>query len=166
MKSRTTLIAFGLIAALAGCGESGSDTTSDAQRAADQLTGDATGAAADNPLCKLFTAEELEAYVGEPLNGPRNAAMGSGCQWPAKDDDGDVMLQVIPASYHANPRGAEGYREIPDLGPKSYVVFQLQSWLAATLVGDESVMAAVAGQGASPEKAEALLRETLKRRAK
>jgi hypothetical protein len=45
-----------------------------------------------------------------------NAAMGSGCQWAAKDYDGDMMVQVVPASYHEEPKLAKSFQAMPGLG--------------------------------------------------
>ena len=72
----------------------------DPKKAAGILTGDAKGSAATNPMCKLFTAAEASKYVGKAVGAGENAAMGSGCQWTANDDDGDMMVQIVSASYH------------------------------------------------------------------
>lgn len=42
--------------------------------------------------------------------------MGSGCQWAAKDDSGDVLIQIVPKSYHRTPTMADGYKKLPDIG--------------------------------------------------
>ena len=154
-----------LAAALAACGEaSTSNSSSEAQRAADALTGDSKGEPSDNALCKLFTPDELAVYAGEPLDGPRNAAMGSGCQWPAKDGEGEIMLQVVPKRYHRNTTMADGYKKLPDLGLEGNVSPDMGDWIATTIVGEDSVIASVAGKSASAAQAAALLRETIKRR--
>lgn len=155
-----------LAASLVACGDSGPTTTppADAQRTADALTGDAAGAAGDNAVCKLFTPGELAAYAGEALEPGRNAAMGTGCQWVAKDGEGDVMIQIVPKSYHRNPTLADGYARLADLGEQGNVTPDMGGWVAATIIGEESILTSVAGQSATAASAEALLRETIKRR--
>jgi len=155
------LVSLLVAVALAACGPS--TPASDAKQTADALTGDSKGAANLNPLCKLFTPAELEAYVGEPLGAPDTAAMGTGCQWLANDNQGNVLLQIVPKSYHRDPHLADGYKKLPDLGVESNVAPDMGGWIAATIVGEESIIASVAGKSASEAQAVALLRETIKR---
>lgn len=56
----------------------------DPKKTAAQLTGDAKGSAANNPVCKLFTPAEASKYAGKTVGAGQNAAMGSGCQWAAR----------------------------------------------------------------------------------
>lgn len=165
---RVSLLA--LLVALSGCFEkttdaaaSASDAPASARDIAAKLTGDDKGAAADNAVCKLFKAKELEPYVGEPLGKHGNAAMGSGCQWPAKDDTGDVLIQVVSKEYFEPHTGAETYQEIKGLGERAFSEHAYDGWLASALVGERALVAMVAGEKASRETAEALLRETAKR---
>ena len=136
----------------------------DPKKTADQLTGDAKGSAANNPACKLFTAAEASKYVGKTVGEGKNAAMGSGCQWAAKDYDGDMMVQIVPASYHEQPTLAKGFKAIPELGTKGFVIPEMGGWKAAVLRGTESIIVTVAGPAASQQTAVALLKETLSRR--
>lgn len=161
---------FALLVALGGCFEKKTDASAsprDARASAGELaatlTGDDKGAAADNAVCKLFKAKELEPYVGEALGKPENAAMGSGCQWPAKDETGDVLIQVVPKEYYEPHTGAETYQEIKGLGERAFSAHAFDGWLASALVGERAIVAMVAGETASRETAEALLRETVKR---
>jgi hypothetical protein len=154
-----------LASTIVGCGESSSSSPqSEAEATKDRLTGDDKDPGAkNNPLCKLFTPGELEVYVGESLGGPTNAASGSGCQWVAKDDSGDVLIQVVAATYHVAPTGAETYKPLPDVGERGYVVHAYDGWMAGAISGDKAVIAMVAGDKATPATAEALLREVIKR---
>lgn len=136
-----------------------------AQEVADALTGDDKGAAKNNPVCALYTAKELAAYAGEPLGAPSNAAMGSGCQWLAKDGTGDVLIQIVSADYHEPHTLADGFRELPGIGERGFVERAYDGWSAGAIIGEESIMAMVGGDKASAETAEALLRETAKRRS-
>ena len=115
-------------------------------------------------MCKLFTAAEASKYVGKTVGDGKNAAMGSGCQWAAKDYDGDMMVQVVPASYHEQPTLAKGFQAMPNLGTKGFVVPEMGGWKAAVLRGEESIIVTVAGPAASQQTAVALLKETLSRR--
>jgi hypothetical protein len=156
--------------ALTGCFEAKEEAQSSsayeqAKETAAVLKGDDKGAAKDNAVCALFKAKELEAYVGEPLGPPQNAAMGSGCQWVTKDDSGDVLIQIVSADYHEPHTLADGFRELPGVGEKGFVEKAYDGWSAGAISGEESIVAMVAGDKASAETAEALLRETIKRRA-
>jgi hypothetical protein len=149
---------------VAGCDRGGGAVPPDATKTADALTGDAQGEASDTPQCKLFKPSELTAYIGEPVAAGINAGMGTGCQWLAKDQSGDVMVVVVPADYHSAPTLADGYRELPEMGEKAYVAPEMGGFVASALAGADSVKVSVAGDEASPDRAIALLKETLKRR--
>jgi hypothetical protein len=151
-----------LFLTLAACG--GSNVPQDAQKTADALTGDAKGAAADNPNCKLFTPAELETWIGEPVKAGANAGMGNGCQWAAADGEGDVMVVAVPSNYAEVPKLADGFRDMPELGEKGYVAPELGGWVAGAILGKEFVKVSVAGVKASADNAIALFKETAKRR--
>jgi hypothetical protein len=147
----------------AACG--GSSVPPEAKQVADALTGDTKGAASGNPQCRLFTADELAQYAGEPLGPGTNAAMGSGCQWAASDESGDVMIVVVPSNYHEKYSGDPTYTQWADIGTEGFSARFLDGWMAAAIVGPESIRVTVAGDGASEASAVALLRETIRRRA-
>lgn len=163
MKHALTIVALGLAALLSSCGKS---EQGQAKETASVLTGDAQGAAADNPLCKLFTAAEASAYAGVTLSAGANAAMGSGCQWadPRPDGDASVLVQSVGASYASPPTLAPTFRKLTDMGDKAYVVSELGGWDAGAPQGDQFVIVSVAGPKASADTAIALLKETLKRK--
>ena len=145
---------------IAACGDS---TTDDAQRTKDVLTGDASIKAGDHPACKLFTPDELSTYIGDALSVGQNAGMGMGCQWVTEDESGDVMIIIVPKDYHEAPRLAPGYTELPTIGEQGFVAPELGGWVAASIVGDESIRVTVAGGAASAISAQALLEETINR---
>jgi hypothetical protein len=150
---------------LIGClAAAGVASAQDPKKTADQLTGDAKGSAVNNPVCKLFTAAEASKYVGKTVENGKNAAMGSGCQWAAKDYDGDMMVQIVAASYLVPPRDAKGFQAMPDLGTKGHVVPEMGGWKAAVVKDDKAIVVSVAGPAASQQTAIALLKETLARR--
>ena len=66
----------------------------DPKPTADILTGDAKGSAA-----------EASKYVGKTVGAGENAAGGSACQWADKDDEGDMMAQIVAAR---TPSSSEG----------------------------------------------------------
>lgn len=135
----------------------------DPKKTADVLSGDAKGSAANNPVCKLFTAAEASKYAGKTVENGKNAAMGSGCQWASKDYEADMMVQIIPASYHGQPTLAKDYQAMPELGNKGYVVPQMGGWTAAVIRDKESINVSVSGPKAGKDTVVALLKETLSR---
>ncbi len=145
---------------LAGCGDASSP---DAQSTKDMHTGGAAGTAGDNPICKLFKADELTHYVGSSLGPGQNASGGLGCQWTTQDDNGDVMIVIVPKTYHEVPSLAEGYKELPGIGIQGFSAPSMGGWTAAAIVGEESIRVSAAGEAASAASAEALLQETIKR---
>jgi len=114
-----------------------------------------------NPQCKLFTSAELSKYVRVALGAPENAT--GGCIWHSIDGETDVMLTVVEARYHAEPKLAEGFRRLPDVGEKGNVRPEMGGWSASAVQGAYSAGAHVSGPGASQATAVALLKDTLKR---
>ena len=150
---------------VAACGEPRADAADEAKETAAVLTGDDKAAAADNPQCKLFTAAELEPYAGEPLGDGVNAASAFACQWPAKDDTGDVMISVFEKDYHVPSNLDPTYKPVPDVGTDGFVVHELDGWAAGAITSEtEAVKVSVAGNGATADTAVALLKEVIKRR--
>jgi hypothetical protein len=137
---------------------------SDAKKLKDQLTGDAAAKAASNPQCKLFTQVEIARYVGEPVQPGENAAGGSACQWSSKDGEADAMVQVVPSSYLVPPKLAKGFKAVPGLGAKGYVVPEMGGWAAGAVDGEVGVVVSVSGKNAKEDAAVALLQETIRRR--
>jgi hypothetical protein len=136
-----------------------------AQQAKDKLTGDAAGTPADNPQCQLFTPAEVVKYIGEAVSPGQNAALGTGCQWLAADGTGDVIIAVVPSSYHEPPSEAPGYKAVPGVGTKGFVAPQLDGWVAGAVVGEDAIRVSVAGASAGEATAIQLLQDTIARRA-
>ena len=95
----------------------------------------------------------------------KNAALGTGCQWLAADGTGDVIVAVVPSSYHEPPSAAAGYRELADVGVKGFVAPQLDGWVAGAIVGEDAIRVSAAGATASEVATVSLLQDTIKRRA-
>jgi hypothetical protein len=158
------LLGASLTVAACGGGQQSAAPT-EAQKAGAPLTGDAATAPADNPQCKLFTAAEIAKYIGEPASPGQNAALGTGCQWLAADGTGDVIIAVVPSSYHEAPTRATGYRPLPNIGTQGFVAPQLDGWVAGAIVGEDAIRVSAAGATASDETTVSLLQDTIKRRA-
>ena len=152
-----SMLALGTI----GCNKS-STAPADAQKTADALSGDAQASAASNPQCKQFTLEEVAAYEGTPVSAGKNAAMGSGCQWTDSQGNHSAMLQVIPADYHEPPSNASGYKELPDIGKRGFIVPDMGGWSAAAISGSHSVNVQT-GDKSDEAKTKAFLIEAMKR---
>jgi hypothetical protein len=135
-----------------------------AQKMAATLSGEDKIAADKNPQCQLFTPAELTKVVGMPLGPGRNAAMGTGCQWMALTGDGYVMVQVASARYHEPHTGAPGFKKLPEIGTRGFVENDL-GWRAGAIVGTQTVVVNVNGTAANEERAIALLKDTIKRKA-
>ncbi len=165
MRHATYGLVLAFTVGLAACGQSGSSTTQRAQQTADALTGDAAGAAADNPQCKMFTLTEIAIYLGAPAKLGTNAAMGTGCQWTGVTNDGAqlVMLQIVDARYHEPPSAAAGYKKLPDVGSKGFVAPGIGGWEAGAIQGDKSINVVTSGATTSEAQTIAFLREALKR---
>lgn len=159
---RTTSIMLGAL--LACCTVSFSQTKSDAKKIAGVLTGDAKGAAANNPFCKLFTKAEASAYIGATVTNVVNAAGGTGCQWEVGDGKGRMLIQALPEDYFETPSRMKGFKEMPALGRKGFVAPD-QGWTAGAIIGKEGVYADIDSKGATEAKAIELFKEVVKRRA-
>lgn len=141
-----------------------SKPNADATQMADALrsSGSATGAAATDPICKLFTSDDAAHYIG---TSARDGELSTGgCQWVAASGSGQMNVQIVPARYDEKPEGSRGYRTLPDVGPDAFVSTYLDGWLAGTVSGKEAIRAMVSGKGVTDATAIALLRETVKRR--
>lgn len=148
--------------ALSNCNKAPSAVPTEAQQTADALTGDAAGDASTNAACKNFTVAEIAGYAGTPVNAGENAAMGTGCQWAARNDHGFVMVQIVRAKDHNPTSNAPGYKELPDVGTKGFIVPDNEGGSAGAIQGDKSVNIMVT-TGATEANVLALLREALKR---
>ena len=161
--SRTRIGFFLVLSlALAGCSKSSSAVPGEAQEMADVLTGDAAGNASDNPECKKFTVAEIGAIVGKPVEAGENAAMGTGCQWSASDDNGFVMVQIVDAKDHNPASGAPGFKELPGVGTEGFIVPDAEGGSAGAIQGSHSINVMIT-TGASEAQTLAFLREVLKR---
>lgn len=122
--------------------------------------------AAEPDRCALLSAEEAAAAIGGPVGtgypaGPGNTA----CQWDGTSDDGSyVQVQVIAdPNYWSPPSLANGYRELAGLGEAAYVVPEMGGFAAGALESGQVIAVGLAGEGASEQAAEGLLRLVVER---
>ena len=158
---KTAAMALCLTIALSGCGSDTPGVPGDAQKLADTLSGDAKGAASDNPQCQLFTTAEIGGLAGEPVKAGGNAGGGLGCQWLATDGEGSVMVTVAPAQYHVETTGAPGYRPLPDAGSKGFVAGEAGGWTAGAIAADKALVISIDGSTATEANTIALLKQVI-----
>jgi hypothetical protein len=156
---------FLFLALLGACSRDTQTVHTEAQGTAAVLSGDAKGAAADNPRCRLFTTAEVANYLGEAVAAGRNAAMGAGCQWQARDGGGHVIVSIAPSNYHAPPSAVEGFKELTDVGTRGYVAPESTGWTAGAITGSSTVVVTVEGTAATEANTVALLKAAMQRHA-
>ncbi|MDR0787396.1 MAG: hypothetical protein LBG44_05970 [Gemmatimonadota bacterium] len=161
MPSENLIFVAFLGLALAGCDQA-SSASAEARQLADKLTGDADGDAKDNAQCRMFTRAEIAVYADTPVEAGRNAALGTGCQWLAQNENGFVMVQIVRAQDHNPPSAAPGFRELPGVGSDGFVINEEGSWSAGAIQDGRSINVEIS-TGAGEVQALALLREAMKR---
>ncbi|MGE0555366.1 MAG: hypothetical protein AB7R55_18200 [Gemmatimonadales bacterium] len=112
-------------------------------------------------LCKLFSAREAGRYLGTAARAGEPST--GGCQWVSSDDEADMIVQLVPADYHEPPRGAAGFKPLPEAGADGFVARYLDGWQAGAILGKEAIRVTVAGPAASEQGAAALLTEAIRR---
>ena len=152
------------VSLLGACSRDTQTVRTDAQGRAAVLSGDAKGAAADNPRCRLFTQTEIANYLGEAVAAGRNAAMGAGCQWLARGG-GHVTVSIASSNYHAPPSAVEGFKELTDVGTRGYVAPESKGWTAGAITGSSTVVVTVEGTAATEANTVALLKAAMQRHA-
>ena len=153
------LLALPFVLGVAGCNKH-PGVPADAQKTADVLTGDAAGSADSNPLCKLFTVDEIVGFEGAPVAPGANAAMGTGCQWMDQQGQGNAMIQVAPSRYFE--ASGEAVKDLSGVGEKGFVTPNFGGWKAGAIQRDKAIIVST-GSTSSEAKVVALLKETMKR---
>ncbi|MFZ2236922.1 MAG: hypothetical protein WBP11_01090 [Dokdonella sp.] len=154
------LIATFVLATLltaSACGQ-----TADPDKVKDQITGDAKGAASANPMCKLFTQAEIEAYAGAPAGPGENAAGGAGCNWHDASNATSVSVTVVTPDYFPEPDAMDGFKRLPDVGTRGWVAPD-SGWSAGAIVADRAFAVGISGKSATEASVTALLKEAIKR---
>ncbi len=135
----------------------------DAKRLADQLTGNAPGKAATNPVCNLFRQAEVAKYLSvaiEPAEN-HNVLDGVGCTWRTKDYESWVGISTYNKVLPGWPKGA---KLLTGVGAKGYVLRHVDSWETGADDGKEGIVVQVYGTTATEASATSILQETIKRR--
>ena len=135
-----------------------------AVQAQDSVAG-ATGAAAANPQCKLFTQAEVAAYVGMPVGPGQNNSGGAGCRWSYKEYEAWATVSVVPPNYFPEPTEVKGFKRLPAIGKKAWVAPD-SGWSAGALVGEKAFVVVVYGKKATELAAVSMLQEAIKRGTK
>lgn len=153
-------IALVLCCVIAACSKPSSDAAAMANALRSSTS--ATGAASTDPVCSLYSSDDAAHYIGKPANDGE-LSMG-GCQWAARDGNGDMMVEIVPARYDEQPKAARGYRKLADVQSNAFVSTSMDGWIAGAVVGKDAIRASVSGEGVTDATAIALLKETIKRR--
>lgn len=110
----------------------------------------------------MFTVDEIARYEGVPVAAGINAAMGSGCQWADKDGAGYALLQIVPEEYYETPSRAPGYKKLPDVGKRGFVVPEEGGWGGGVIKGGQGIRFSIKGTS-TEAMAVMFLKEAMKR---
>lgn len=90
-------------------------------------------------LCAFFTTDEIAAVVGQPVdNGLANEQVHT-CVWSAREGDGYVLIQRIPASFYEEHTLDPGYHKVDGIGEEASITAALfGEGLALTVRAGES----------------------------
>lgn len=138
-------------------------TQEDAKKLADELSGNALGKAANNPVCNLFHQAEIAKYLGVGI-GPaenRNVLNGIGCSWTTKDYESWVGISTYSVVLPGWPKGA---RPLSGVGTNGYLLRHVDSWETGADDGNQGIVVQVYGETATETAATSILQETIKRR--
>jgi hypothetical protein len=87
----------------------------------------------------VFTPDELASVLGSrPAPGSAGGPLESACMWDAGDED--LMIQKVPADYFEDHRGAEGYRELGDIGDYAFVASHAFGRITAARTADAAYL--------------------------
>lgn len=171
------VVVLGVI--LAGCGSAGgpspasststsppgSASAGPASPGAPAASGSA--AAASNPLCDLFTVDEVQELLGAPVGPGEDAALGTGCQWSG-DSSADatyLQIQVIEdPSYYVEQSLGDGFEQVSGIANAAFVIPELGGWAGGAQSDSSTYAVAVNGGTASKEAAISLLRQLVERK--
>ena len=92
--------------------------------------------------CAMLPASQLRSWFGkEVVSRPaRGGPEEQGCQWSPKDGSpGGLALMLGPAGSYSPPTRRFGFRTLPGIGDKAYIVPIQGGWEAGALKGGKSV---------------------------
>jgi hypothetical protein len=117
--------------------------------------------------CSLLTPEEVKAQFGTPVQKGEIAAMGTGCQWAASNNDtAFAQIQILSdTSGYGTPIQAPSFQKLTGIKGVGFSVRDPQGgWLAEakTAKGHYTVQL-IGAPSATRQGAVALLRKLLER---
>jgi hypothetical protein len=175
---RKTFAVFGLCAVLVGCGSTGgpsaaASTTASTPPSApageaspDESAPGGSAVAASNPLCGLFTTDEVQTMLGVPVGPGEDAALGTGCQWSGDSTLNATYLQIQvidDPSYYVEQSGGEGFEQVSGIANAAFVIPELGGWAGGAQSDSSTYAIAINGGSASKDAAISLLRQLVER---
>jgi hypothetical protein len=117
-------------------------------------------------VCGMLSSAQLRPMWGKEM-ATRHAAelpQTLGCDWGATDGRGGLLtVRVIPSRYYEEPSLARGFKLLPGIADKAYVLPELGGWRAGALKGAKAVVIQVDG-GKSNQNTAVTLLKTLVRK--
>jgi hypothetical protein len=119
-------------------------------------------AAAKTNVCALLSLGELRPVWGKEMTTRPAAELpqADGCDWVAVDHRGGLLtVRIIPKNYYEEPSLARGFKMLPGVGDKAWVVPELGGWRAAAMKGAKVAVIQVDGGTSNQDKTVALLKK-------
>jgi hypothetical protein len=156
---------------LAGCGPSDAQTG----KAQGQATAGTAATASGEALCKLFTTQEIAAYIGPVTGTSTGSAATAGiadlatCIWKTADYRSTLTLTVqdVSDNPHASQlplKKGQDFRLVPELGEDGFAQMTGGSAMAGAKRGRAFVSVLIRAPKADTGQAIRLLQEVIKRR--
>jgi hypothetical protein len=112
-------------------------------------------------LCGVFSPVELAPFLGAPPGPGRDGGpLQSSCEWDAGDPF--VMIQKVPVEYFEDYAGAQGYRELSDIGEQAFVAAHPFGRIASARTADAAYIV-VAAEGTEENAHIDILRSFIER---
>jgi hypothetical protein len=117
--------------------------------------------------CSLFTSAEIKEAFGSPVGPGETAGMGTGCQWPATENDSAFAQIAVnrDTSAWSNPIAAPSYQKVSGITGEGFSVKDPQGgWRAEARNGKGAyVVMMIGSEKAKREGAVALLKKLMER---
>jgi hypothetical protein len=140
---------------LCGCGQGGKATETA------QVVAGAAGMKAGGAPCPIISASDVSAAYGAKVSDtPANSLpQAQSCEFRGSGET-VVRLQVVPARYYEE-HGGQDFRNVPGLGDKASISFELGGWRAIARQRDKAVVVMADGPAAKQENTLAVLKAAL-----
>jgi hypothetical protein len=124
----------------------------------------ATAQTAKVDPCGLVTVQDVAAALGTAVQpGEPGGPLGTACQYAGKDDDYALIQVIDDTTYWMDPKMANGYEPIADLGLAAFSMPQRGGWRASGLTGASMAVVVLSARSATRAGAVALLRKVMAR---